>query len=265
MSETVSIRPRFDAHEVIEIASKLGERDDLVVVGGQATALWAWFYRNRIPQQFRDIPLASKDIDYFGFANAARALAHVLEGQASFPTIDQATPNTAIVTADYNGKSLVIDLLGAVLGVTNRELANGVSEIEFDAQRDERNCTVRVRVMHPMYCLKSRLANILHPATRRRDPLALRQLEAAISILQAHIDQAIDEDRKDAMLCLKELGHFLRFDQFGKAMHLRAPFDALPILTAFTGDERLDERYREKTLRKYISRIETYRTRSTNS
>ncbi len=42
-------RPGLGAAEVIKITSKLEQDDETFVIGGQATNLWAWFYRARDP------------------------------------------------------------------------------------------------------------------------------------------------------------------------------------------------------------------------
>lgn len=57
-------RVGLGAAEVILITSKLEKDDTAFIIGGQATNLWAWFYRNRDPTLA--ISLTSQDIDYFG-------------------------------------------------------------------------------------------------------------------------------------------------------------------------------------------------------
>ena len=57
-------RPRFGATDVIPIASTLTVDDGAFIIGGQATNLWAWFFREHEPEL--RVPLTSEDIDYFG-------------------------------------------------------------------------------------------------------------------------------------------------------------------------------------------------------
>jgi len=49
------------AAEVILITSKLERDDAAFIIGGQATNLWAWFYRDRDP--ILSAPLTSEDIE----------------------------------------------------------------------------------------------------------------------------------------------------------------------------------------------------------
>jgi hypothetical protein len=69
---------RFDAAEVIQIASKLTIDDGAFVIGGQATNLWAWLYRDHDAALRSDEPLTSKDLDYFGSFKVAESLAAAL-------------------------------------------------------------------------------------------------------------------------------------------------------------------------------------------
>ena len=75
------------------------------------------------------------------------------------------TPNTAVVVAEVNGKKLQIDFMHGVLGLTKRELENGVSIVRLEADSDGKLLRADVAVMHPVLCLKSRVANMLLPST----------------------------------------------------------------------------------------------------
>ena len=126
--------PRFGAAEVIQIASKLTADDDAFVVGGQATNLWAWYYRDREPALQTTEPLTSQDIDYFGTFEVARRFAEAVGGEVRRPSADDMnTPSTAVVIAKLNGKPLIIDFLNDILGVKRRELRTGVSVIAVTA------------------------------------------------------------------------------------------------------------------------------------
>jgi len=254
---------KFGAAEVIQIASKLTTDDDAFVIGGQATNLWAWFYRDRDPALSSKDPLTSKDIDYFGPLKAARSLADALGGEVHPASIDDMnTPNTAVVVATFNGKKLVIDFLNDIIGVSRRELENGVAVIQVSAQVGDSEITAEVPVLHPVLCLKSRVANMLHPALMRRDELAWRQLHAAIAVVRVYIDDALrDGDWNEAKTCLSDVFEYLRSDRHGKASKRELGIDILDVLRAFQNDERIDPRYREKTLAPMIERIESANSR----
>jgi hypothetical protein len=211
--------PRFGAEDVIQISSKLSVDDGTFVIGGQATNLWAWFYKPREPklQAFPD-PLTSRDIDYCGTREAATAFAKAIGGELRVPTMDDMnTPNTAMVRASINGKELVVDFMHGVLGIKQREVHRGASIIEVEATLEGKNAVVQVVILHPVLCLKSRIANMLHPALKRRDSFAWAQLRAAFIIVQRHIEESLAAvDWTETHECLQALFRYLRSDEFGK-------------------------------------------------
>lgn len=250
---------RFGPAEVIQIASKLTIDDSTFVIGGQATNLWAWFYRGRDPVLSENNPLTSKDIDYFGSFKAAESLAAALGGEVRRATADDMnTPNTAVVLATFNGKKLVIDFLNGVIGVSRRELEDGVAVIEVSAQIDGIEHRAQIAVLHPILCLKSRVANMLHPGLMRRDQFAWKQLHAIIAVVRLYIDDALrDGDWQEAKECLSDVFEYLRSNPFGKAAKRELGVDILDILKHFQNDERIDGRYRKMTLSNMIERIES--------
>ncbi|ANT54465.1 MULTISPECIES: hypothetical protein [Mesorhizobium] len=254
---------RFGPVDVLQIASKLTIDDATFVIGGQATNLWAWFYQDRTPELSSSSELTSKDIDYFGTKKAAESLAQALGGKVYLPNADDMnTPNTAVVVAEVNGKKLQIDFMHGVLGLTKRELENGVSVIRLEADSDGKLLRADVAVMHPVLCLKSRVANMLSPATMRRDKFAWKQLYATIAILEVYIRDALDDgDIKEVNRCFREIFNYLRSDRYGRRVVDELGVDPLKILETFASDSCLDERYRELTLGKMIDRIVTARQR----
>jgi hypothetical protein len=259
----MSGQPGLGAAEVIKITSKLERDDDVFVIGGQATNLWAWFYRDR-DAGLRE-PLTSDDIDYFGSAQSARLFAEAINGELHLPETDRLTPNTALVKAIINGREIRIDFLKEVLGVTDRELQRGISEIALQGQDEHgTEVEVHVRLIHPVVCLKSRVANILSPATRRTDAIALGQLSAALIIVRCFIDDALQtgqrQDWLEARQCFSSLFAYIRSHEYGRRAHLNTPADILDVIKAFRSDSRIEGRYRHHQLEGMIEMIERRRT-----
>lgn len=250
--------PRFGAEDVIHIVSKLALDDATFLVGGQAVNLWAWIYKGRDPALDPHDPMTSRDLDYFGTFQAAQAFADALDGTVSKP--DSGTmnsPNTALVTAVWDGKKLEIDFLNGILGVSRRELENGVSALSAAAMIDGKEVEVRVAIMHPVSCLKSRVANMLSPATMRRDRVAWSQLHAAIAVLNCYLDDALmDRDWKEAKTCIQAIATYLRSNSYGRQAKAELGVDLIDILKRLEDRPEIDERYREKILRPMISVIE---------
>jgi hypothetical protein len=255
--------PRFSAEEVIQIASRLTVDDATFVIGGQATNLWVWFYAPREPKLQTSSPLTSQDIDYFGTREVARLFAEAIGGRLVLPSMDQMnTPNSTIVYATINGKALVIDFLHGILGVQHSELSRGVSIIAAEAEVDGKAATVQIAILHPVLCLKSRVANMLSPIMRRRDAFAWAQLHAIIVVVQRHIEESLARgDWTEAHQCLSALFRYLRSDQFGKKVDQELNVDVLEIIRAFQDDARIDRRYRNFQLKPMITKIQGRRAR----
>jgi hypothetical protein len=255
-------RPLFGPADVIPIASNVTVEDGAFIIGGQATNLWAWFFREQEPEL--KVPLTSADIDYFGPYEAAKKFADAVGGEVLRPSPeDMNTPNTAVVITKIGGHDVKIDFLNGVLGVRREELQDGVSLIALQAEVNGEVREVQVPVLHPVLCLKSRVANMLSPILARRDPLARRQLRAAVVIVRRYIDDAlIDGDWKEVKHCLSAIFRYLRSDQFGKRADAELNVDILAILKSFVNDDRIDFRYRFFQLKPMIALLELKRATS---
>ena len=168
-----------------------------------------------------------------------------------------------MVVATLNGKPLRIDFLNGILGVSNTELSRGVSELVVEADVDGRTIRASIKLLHPIACLKSRVANILHRATCRTDLISKLQLEAAYVVVRRYIHDALDDDTgwKEARDCLSALFRYMRSDQFGKVAHQKLGLDILDIIRDLATDERIDSRYRDFQLQRMIALIEHRRAR----
>ena len=257
MSGTEDDEPRFGADDVVEVASKLAEDDGTFLVGGQATNLWAWYYAGSDPALDPSNPMTSKDIDYFGSFKAAEALAEALGGKAYRPDKDTMnSPSTALVIATLGGRKLEIDFLNGVLGVSRRELEQGVSVLRAPAKVDGLDVFVNVPLLHPLLCLKSRVANMLSPATLRRDQIAWAQLHAAIAIVGAYVSDTLEAgDWKEAKACIQDLVAYLRSDTYARQAEAELGVDLIDILRRFEDDAAIDARYRERTLKPEIEKL----------
>lgn len=237
---------------------------EALVVGGQALNIWAERFSERAPELRAYGPFTSRDIDYFGYAEAAQQLAAKLGGEAKIPEPDDHTPNTAVVLATVNGKTLLIDFIGHVLGVRTKHLAGNSIEIDVPCVFDAREAHVLVNLMHPVHCLQSRVANVLHPAMRREDDTSRRQLAAAVPIVREYIVERLEVgDLKEATESTRDFFGWLKTDEFARQMHVETETDPLPALEAIARAPGWDERYRTLILNKMVERIISDRQRRT--
>jgi hypothetical protein len=240
--------------------------DGVFIVGGQALNMWAERYASRVPHLSEFGPFTSKDVDYFGHRQAAQKLADALGGEVDFPSLDDvATPSTAIVRAVIAGRPVLIDFINGVLGIRRTDrLQRDAVELEFPMYNQDRpgSGMLLVPVMHPVHCLMSRIANVLSPATRRNDDVALRQLHAAPLVVEAYIYEALEAgDDREATDCVQSIHRYLKTDKFGREAHKQVGFDPLDIIRSAASHPGFDQRYRERTIPNMIHEIERKRLR----
>lgn len=243
---------------VIDIARILGDDERAFIVGGQALNLWAEYYAARAAELNEFRPFTSKDLDYFGQRDVAQKLADGLGGSIRFPDADNATFQTALVTANIRGIEIGIDFLSYILGV-RRGLEEGVVDLTIPYRIGEDSGEIAVRLMHPLHCFQSRMANIIK--LHRADDTARRQAEAAPIVLREFIAEALEDgDVRAATDTFQALFKYLRRDIYGRQSHKYLRHDPLNIFRHFLHDPRLDERYRTLSLAVMVAQLERRRT-----
>lgn len=192
-------------------------------------------------------PYTSKDIDYFGYESAARKLADALGGEVRIPDPDNQTVQSAIVCAVIDGKQIEIDFLWHVKGVNEEQLRRQAVQIAMQVRLEEGIGELIVPIMHPLHCLQSRLANVTE--LHRNTELARNQLEASPIVLREFLlEQLNNGSTKHVTGVLQALYDYLCSDIVGRKAHRVMKNDPARILDNFQDDERIDERWREKSL-----------------
>jgi hypothetical protein len=246
-----------------EVYSLLDSMDgtDPIVVGGQSINIWASRYENRSNTLAGYGPFTSKDIDFYRNEAAARRLAEALiDGTLLLPGPDDHTPNAAQVVGKLQSRPIIIDFMRVVEGVQDRSLQQTHVTLDYSASGSfTASRQVRIKVMHPLDCLASRLANIV--TLRRHYDLSVRQGRASVEILRLFIGDLLAlGERKEAQRCLLQVEYLGRKKWAGTAAHLDFGLDLLGIMRAFRNDMRLDKRWRELTLAPAIARLKKVAT-----
>lgn len=231
----------------------------IILVGGQAVSVWAQRLRIADRRPSSDL-LASKDIDFEGSADAARAVAELLGGRSRVPSFDHHTPLTGVVFFDdSNGIERRIDFLVAPLGLDGRDVRDTAVEVEVEVGAGAPQATLWV--MHPERVMESRIANL--QILGIDDAHAMAQLRTSIAISREWsrfllADDSIPErDRVRGVLRLNER----IFRKCVRDLHFRQlfadrgidPFDAV-----LADDDRLPSAFRERRypqMREQLSRI----------
>lgn len=150
----------------MEMAGLLAENDDhVVLVAGQALAVWgAYYLANDIPLDQLS-PLASRDIDFYE-TRTARVKKYVVKlkeyfdknnliMQVNYPGPDDFTINVALMSIRSPGETepLIIDFLNGIGGVSSTEMGKGADRITIGNDS--------FWILNPAYCLKSRIYNLM--------------------------------------------------------------------------------------------------------
>jgi hypothetical protein len=172
------------------------------------------------------------------------------------PSLDDHTPNMAVVQVALADRLLRIDFIDNVLGVRQNDILPRSSVISLSVLAGNEANEIKLRLMHPVHCMQSRAANILHPAIRRTDPIAKLQYESSVQVVSLWIKRALRSGNiRDATGSLAMLGRYLSTDPIGSSLHLTLEPDPLTILKLARRYKALDERYRTITLANMVARI----------
>jgi hypothetical protein len=243
----------LDADEVLQIIDFMADCDP-IIVGGQSVNIWAEYYAPRDPALGLMGPFTSKDVDFYQNRQAAEQLAeHLDDGQILLPGVDDAgTPNAAVVVGNLCNRRIYVDFMAAVLGVDDNSITRNFVSIEgvLPSGRSLTLC-----LMHPLDCVRSRLANINR--LKRYDHQSLRQAMASLSVLGHFIDDLLAlGDTRAAQKSLHALPYVVRDMHLGRATYTRfgGNLDFFALLDRYADDERLDPRWRERTFKRAIER-----------
>lgn len=150
-----------------------------VLVGGQSLTFWVDFFKIPIPKS--DTPYLTQDADVLATKHDARIVAAELNGTLSIPAPDDHTPNTAIVTyKTSDGRTLFVDFMGTLIGLTNEEIRKTAVEFEHPDYGI-------IRVLHPTLVLKSRISNLYH-LQGKRDTNGIEQARLAVMVVKAFLE-----------------------------------------------------------------------------
>jgi hypothetical protein len=153
-----------------------------ILVGGQSLTFWVDFFKIPVPKS--NTPYLTQDADVLATKHDARIFATELHGTLNIPKPGDHTPNTAIVT--YNtpdGRTLFVDFMGTLIGLTNQEIRKTAVELEHPEYGF-------IRILHPTLVLKSRIVN-LHRLQSKRDTNGIEQARLAVLAVKAFFENYI--------------------------------------------------------------------------
>jgi len=212
----------YTVEEVWRLLGQLGGvSPEVVLVGGQALAFWAHYYRTRLPVDLT--PYVTLDLDFLGTSAHAKAFADGVAGSRLYvPSLDDHTPSSGrVVARNVLGRTLEVDFLHSLAGLSEGDVRRNAIEIKDTQGR------LLVRVMHPIYCLESRIKNlVLLPS--KRDRFGVAQAQLAVRVLRSHIRHVLKEPSglRKALKLVERLGE-LALSEPGKRCFIEFRVDVL--------------------------------------
>ncbi len=157
---------------------------DMILVGGQALAFWAAYYRTTAPTI-----AVTKDVDLLGTRADVSRLAHGLDAQSSFTHKRNLTLLVGQVVKELpDGDYINIDVLYRLYGnITTQQVAARAVLAE--------NAAGQFRVMHPIDVLQTRLENV-YGLVDKQNEHGLAQLHLAIEMAQKFIADIASHEAK---------------------------------------------------------------------
>lgn len=132
-------------------------------------------------------------------------------------------------------------------GVPDDRLQKSAADLTFQVRTTDGVTELKVPIMHPFHCLRSRIANVVE--LHRRDDTAVRQLEAAPIVLREYISEMLDAGKeRNATDTLQALFDYLRSNPTGRKAHTIMRNDPAALFEFFAADPRIDPRYRQHNL-----------------
>lgn len=187
-----------DFYYVVDKTSRSPDR--LVLVGGQALEVWGVVLDVPPPiavasggQHFHALTV---DADWLGQKADAQWLADLLginQTELFIPAADDPTPSTAVLYLERNGRVMLMDFLASVTGVNNTDLLKYAADVDVDMPN---GTSVPLRVLDPVHCLLSRMANLKAYSSKRQGNGVL-QAQWAQSILQAYMHYMVKNGAPD--------------------------------------------------------------------
>lgn len=178
------------------VAKLLGSAgEDLVLVGGQALAIWVrWYEIGRLAER---TPAITDDVDFLARSRAARGLvarcATAIDGEALIP---EARAMTALVGQAIRQISdeeyLNVDVIDSVVGIRGDAVRKRAVKVALEGVERP------FLLMHPLDVLYSRLIN-LHKLPDKKNDKGRLQLALAIEVGRKFLQRAAGEEDADAL------------------------------------------------------------------
>ena len=243
-----------EAQRIIARVEEVVRERRVVLVGGQAVAIWTAYLHRRLTDGLI-AQVVSSDLDFLGNADDVRLAGKLLDGTVRVSRWEDRTTLAGVAMfMDSEGHERRIDFLQSAYGMSSEDVRNTAIEIDLFIGQDQR---LSIWVMHPERCMESRVHNSV--LANKQTDLAWRQLRASILCARAFSQLLLDERGEAAVRDVLKLNERI----FGFAQHTRCSRLAqdrhIEVFDAVLDDERLPEKFRTVRLPQMQEQIHTLR------
>jgi len=208
-----------DYRRVLALQNSQGQA--FVVVGGQAANVWGDFYLEAEPGIAEFMPLTSKDLDVLGdtadLYNIAREL------NTSPIRSEPGGPSPVVGVVEFvtpSGTRTRIEVLYATYGLNNKDLLDDVAEVWNP------ELGLRVRLPHPLACLKAKTHNVARLSQEKRQDL--KHLKVLLLCNRAFLRDVLDQAERSQVserAAVNPLEALFRFTQTRIAREAAAKYN----------------------------------------
>ena len=240
--------PPLTPDEAASILGRIEEvvaTNEVVLIGGQAVAIWATQLVEYLGAEFDQTAVASSDVDFQGAEGPLRRAAELLGGTLWMAVIDDVSPMVGMaVFQDSEGYERELDFLPKPHGLMARDVAK--SAIRIHVKHPDRH-EIPLWIIHPQRCLESRIVNSGLPG--KDTPLAWAQVRASIGCARAFSRAQLDvaegtpalaETCRTVLKLNERTFKFARDNIFARQVALEREIDCFDAVLC---DPRLGERF----------------------
>ena len=221
----------LDPQLVLELLGYLAD-DNVVLVGGQSVMFWAHHY-----QLLNQHESFTTDIDLFGNSadiESADARLIAVHHETKYAELDDSSPNSGVILINATGRAKVrVVYLWSVYGLAGSDIQERSVPLKMSGFKHA------LRVLHPLMCLESKVANI-GAFPLKRDAFGVKQADLSIQIARSYVEGLLQQQRqRDALNAVERIFRIAQMDASSFAWHVFA----LDVTKAIPPHEKLPDEF----------------------
>lgn len=219
------------AEELHEVALTDAEKDAILahcgpeplLVGGQALAFWALWFKVETPAELGE--KVTTDADFIGSRSHALALNRHLRWTIWEPAVDDSTVQTAKLSKRVENNGIKqIDFLSSIVGLKTEDVRQRAVSVTLSTG-------AMINILHPVDVLASRLRN-LQFLTVKQNEIGVAQARLAIRIVQAYLESlCTPEQQRELLRSIERVAEFALDPSLGDTLdrYDLDPLQAVPV------------------------------------